>query len=605
MAAAGVVKSGIVGGVLVLLGACATVPAPTLNEPDSQAWLAKQQNRHGVGHLKTAPALMAVGKAQLHQNRPVEAARHIQKALEIYQRDAPSHKLPIAHALQALSSAQLALKSFGPALDSLTQATQLYTDLRALTPAHQAELAQQRAHIYLALGIFKSALTQTDIAYGLLQDSDKPHLALKAEIFSTQGHTLFQLKHYSKAFEAYSNALIHWRTLRNIPREIATLKQLGKTQARQSQYAKAFAYLQEAFALLNQTQPNNHAERFDSLITMGDYQQVMSNFEVAATYYQRALDFPNTNASQTIIGLEKLAQTAIGQANYPQALKHLNEALALSSEQWGEQHQSAAPVLNTLGVVHSRLSQIPKAIKYYQRALDIYQHSAGPDIAEQAEAYNNLGNAYYDQRNHQKSLSLFQQALTLMKQQYGPRHVKMAKPLNNIGNAHLRLGNNARALTYYQQALGILEKNHGSTHSDVAATVNNLGIIYDELSQTSKAIQHYERAIEIRQQLHGADHLSSVSPLYNLSKLWQSKDRRKEAILYAKRVVNILQKKRADLSGLDPEAQKAFGKKRGVQLPYKHLAKLLRADGQKALSQKVMKMLKANTVSREPELLSL
>jgi len=250
------------------------------------------------------------------------------------------------------------------------------------------------------------------------------------------------------------------------------------------------------------------------------YLRVRAQFVEARRHVERALaideatygkDHPNVAAIVNNLGnvLHDLGDLA-------GARQCLERALAIDEATYGKDHPGVATDVNNLGLVLHDLGDLPGARQYFERALAIGEATYGKDHPNVAIRVNNLGNVLHDLGDLAGARQCFERALAIDEATYGKDHPDVAIDVNNLGSVLHDLGDPAGARQCFERALAIDEATYGKDHPDVATIVNNLGSVLRDLGDLAGARQYFERALAIDEATYGKDHPRVATDVNNL-----------------------------------------------------------------------------------------
>ena len=167
------------------------------------------------------------------------------------------------------------------------------------------------------------------------------------------------------------------------------------------------------------------------------------------------------------------------------------------AEELGVDLDSAAGLLNDLGVYLWARSELEEAKELHTRALSLEEVKFGTSHLLVANSLNNLGLVLWDLIDLPGTKSAHQRALRIRESHLGAEHPAVAASLNNLGVALWDLAEFTEARNAHQRALRIFEGRFGSHHSAVAASLTNLASVLGDLGELKVAYQMYLRALGI------------------------------------------------------------------------------------------------------------
>ena len=224
---------------------------------------------------------------------------------------------------------------------------------------------------------------------------------------------------------------------------------------------------------------------------------------------------------------------------YDDAIKFLNEANRINEED--EDLQYKIKILNELGSVYRRISQLDEALDYHEQALNLLNNFNDED--ELTTTYVYLGIINDIKGNYDKALSYHQQALELNKKQNDIRGI--AGSIHNIGILYQKLEKYPQALDYYNQALKYWELLNNQ--SGLASTYNSLGGVNELTGNPIEALKYYKLALEIWKK-SGSKNSVSIA-VHNIGSVYETLGNYEEAIKYIQQAID-LREELGDISGV-------------------------------------------------------
>ena len=192
--------------------------------------------------------------------------------------------------------------------------------------------------------------------------------------------------------------------------------------------------------------------------------------------------------------LDQLGAIERRQGNFPAALQHASEAVAMG-ERIAPGSLTLARDLGALGVVETQQGRLAAAHDHLERSLELKEKLRG----RLAPTYINLGVVALDESDYAAARDFFERALALFMKDKGKSYgVKVA--LANLSQTYYRQGDLASAIEYCRRALAISQAIWLNT-PDGSYTLQLMGDLLREQGQFSQAADYYQRALDIRQKL--------------------------------------------------------------------------------------------------------
>ncbi len=265
-----------------------------------------------------------------------------------------------------------------------------------------------------------------------------------------------------------------------------------------------------------------------SLAIFEDKWQKANNFFLARKYesakecYQEILSFSQSNKKAQI--LYRIGYCYHQLKNYPQALAHLQQSLAIAPPSspiffnclqkigdiyWEQkqvplaiqtftkiikqapQEKIKAQTLTRLAKIYQDLSNLAQALDYWKKALEIHtQLKRDSDIAK---IQHQIGSLHTLQQNHSQAVHAHNKSLQIY-QELGLRE-KVARQHQLMGEANLKLQDYPRAQRNFQAAHQIFEEQ--LLEQEMANSLQCLAQVHQINQRYQKAIQTLEKAGKI------------------------------------------------------------------------------------------------------------
>src|SRR6185437_4215981 len=242
---------------------------------------------------------------------------------------------------------------------------------------------------------------------------------------------------------------------------------------------------------------NTAAQKAELWITIGLINLNKGRYDAALDFFSKAQDFYNGQEKKTeedAYCYNNLGLTYWTTGNNQLALEHMNEALDIRKELYGENHPLVAGSYNNLGLVYSDID--PRAaMEDYNKALAIYKKIYPNTHPVIAATLNNIGIIQRKLGDYNNSLVSFRQCLTIRTKLFGAEHSNVAFVYSSIGETFFDIGRYDSALIYENKALTIYRKVFGDKHPDVANTYNQIGSALEQEKKYDQALQSFQKAL--------------------------------------------------------------------------------------------------------------
>lgn len=193
-------------------------------------------------------------------------------------------------------------------------------------------------------------------------------------------------------------------------------------------------------------------------------------------------------------------------AVYPEAERHLQQALDISESLAGTDDLLSAEILHDLGWLAYGLGRYEQAAERYQRALVIRESVLGPEHLQSAQTLSALGLLAVERRDAELAEPFLQRALEIRQRQLGLAHPLVAETFSALGRLARLRRFSEQAEAYYRRALAIRADALGTDSLEVAGSLANLGVLFFSQEKYAEAEPFYRRALEIRESVQGSEH---------------------------------------------------------------------------------------------------
>lgn len=283
-----------------------------------------------------------------------------------------------------------------------------------------------------------------------------------------------------------------------------------------------------------------------ALYNMGIVYWMKADYDNALKYQEAALAARKAelgmNAPETAQSYNDLGILYYENADLESAGDCFRTALSIRQALFGDEHPDVAESYLNLGHVCAMQGDPDKAGEYFQRSTAIRESVLGKNHPDVAHCYSSLGNACYDSGDFDGALDYCRKALDIFRDAYGENHPDVAEVYGNMGSVYREKGDLDKALEYAGKALDIRESVIGHDSPAVAASCSNLGNIYCDLGDLDKAMEYHRSALAIRTALFGELHPDVAECYGNIGNVYLEKGDFKNALSSYQTAVRIDEK---------------------------------------------------------------
>ncbi|MCI0459995.1 MAG: tetratricopeptide repeat protein [Gemmataceae bacterium] len=173
--------------------------------------------------------------------------------------------------------------------------------------------------------------------------------------------------------------------------------------------------------------------------------------------------------------------------NFPLAVKHLSECLAIARPILGEDHAYVAMILFHLGDTLEDMKNVKAAEREYRAALAVTRRSIGLEHPKSIILVNRLARLLSRSGNRAEGEKLYQELVDARMKRFGRESIFVAEGLQGFASFMLWRREEARAEELYRQALDIFRKVEVYRVGPLVTTVTRLGAILSKRGQLSEA----------------------------------------------------------------------------------------------------------------------
>jgi tetratricopeptide (TPR) repeat protein len=346
-----------------------------------------------------------------------------------------------------------------------------------------------------------------------LEEAEAMHLSPKGIAVDTAlplAETYARLGAHEKAQQLIDKYAGHF------PKTAKTYQTLAAVERRANRYEEAIAYYQKA--LENTQQPVEIADIKDDLAGiyrhLGNYAEARHLLEeaLALTVQELGENHPNT-----AIRYSNLAIVLQDLGDYQGAKDLLEKAVASDEKNFGTDHPTTAIRYSNLAGVLYTLGDYQGAKDLLEKAVASDEKNLGTDHPTTAISYSNLALVLQDLGDYQGAKDLFEKALQSAEKNFGTDHPTTAQSYSNLATVLQALGDYQGAKDLLEKAVASDEKNLGTDHPNTAIRYSNLALVLKDLGDYQGAKDLLEKAVASNEKNFGTDHPTTAISYSNLA----------------------------------------------------------------------------------------
>jgi len=267
---------------------------------------------------------------------------------------------------------------------------------------------------------------------------------------------------------------------------------------------------------------------------IGSYYYMVSDFENAEEYYNRALKIYkiifNICHTKTIQIKYNLGLIAGKTGDYRTSEINFIESLKIYHKKFGEYHPKTAEAYSVLGGVYMNQDNFEKAILYFKKDKSIIEKLYGKNHPDNIYNYLNIGTSYYYLNNLSNAEVQLRSAVSSSIKFYSKYH-------NLFSQAVIELSRILTLQEKYNESEKLLKEvieiNKKNLNDYIPDAYLQLGCNYFAQQKFDKAITFFHQANKMYIQFYGDKNIYSIDPLTEISNTYLQKNDWLKALEYA------------------------------------------------------------------------
>ncbi len=274
-----------------------------------------------------------------------------------------------------------------------------------------------------------------------------------------------------------------------------------------------------------------------SVVTLLQAQRIARERDIAAVERTRA-----EQVSSFLVELFELSDPSKSRGNHVTARELLDIGARRVSSGLGDQPETRATLLATIGRVYGSLGLFNDAVALQREALESRRALFGPRHAEVALAMAGLGDALREQGQFAEAEGHLTEALAMQRDLLGARDVALVPTLMALGHLAHQRGLLDAAARFFEQGLDIYRQHRMLQRSEAASIFNDLAGLALERAEYEQAAQLYKTALDIDRGALGQDHPQVAMHIQNLAVTLQQQGKMAEAEPLYRESLDLLQR---------------------------------------------------------------
>jgi serine/threonine-protein kinase len=273
----------------------------------------------------------------------------------------------------------------------------------------------------------------------------------------------------------------------------------ARVHERGGQYREALADLEAALVLEESSAVERPTVIADILNNIGVSYDRLGDYPTALGYYERALEARRELGEghpDVGNGLGNVGITLNSVGRYAEAVKALEEGLAITKAALGEDHPSAAWIESNLGSVYLSLGRYDDAEARVRAAKEARERVLGEDDPITGLGLGSLASVFVETGRAAEALELATRELEIA-QQHASNRFGLARALHDRGRALASVGRHAEALAAYERSAELYVDATGPQHPLLVEVLAHRGESELATGDVVAAVTALERALSI------------------------------------------------------------------------------------------------------------
>lgn len=189
----------------------------------------------------------------------------------------------------------------------------------------------------------------------------------------------------------------------------------------------------------------------------------------------------------------------------------------------------AVQALSNLGNLEREAGNWNRAGRILKRAVRMARSKLGQDDLDTSIALNNLGMWCKFTGRFELGRKCYRRAMTIIRRHCGPQNSRcspdIASIYHNLGGLEHTAGNFEAGEPFARKSVAIRRRAVGTAHPDYAADLGGLAAIIGDQGRSDEAESLYREALAIFERVYGDDHYEIAVLLHNLAAVEVSRER--------------------------------------------------------------------------------
>jgi eukaryotic-like serine/threonine-protein kinase len=261
--------------------------------------------------------------------------------------------------------------------------------------------------------------------------------------------------------------------------------------------------------------------------TIGNTYVDLGIFPEAQKHLEQAMDLQRGRIPEDhpdMLGLmNDLAWLYRNQGKYAQAEPLAIKVMELRRRSLGENHPDTLDAMNRLGLLYRFEGKSAEAEQLLLKVIEIQRGASGQEDPATLYAMNTLGFVYQVEGKYAQAETILSKVLVSRRRVSGPEHPATLIAADNVAIVYYRQRKFPQAESLWAENLEIRRHVLGEDHPDTLDTTNNLGAVYRSEGKFAQAEVLLSKVLETKRRVLGEENPSTLMSMLNVAMVYAYK----------------------------------------------------------------------------------
>jgi serine/threonine protein kinase len=260
---------------------------------------------------------------------------------------------------------------------------------------------------------------------------------------------------------------------------------------------------------------------------VGQEKMAVDQFQRAYTIYRHHC---GPDAPETLKSMSELARGYVSLAQFTDALRLREEALALTKGRFGPNHPETYRRMWDLYPHYILDGRGAEAEKLSAEMPALEDAEGVPDFRSTIDGMDTLARWYFKEGRHADAVKVYEAGLALLRAKLGPAHENTLAAMTRLAHGYTSAGRHDDASKLYEAKLTLLRANAPADWRSLSATMSGLAESYAKMGQHADAFKLREERLALAKGRLGPDDPETLGVMRYLADRYSARGRHADAI---------------------------------------------------------------------------